>query len=344
MRAMILDRPGLPLRMAIFAQPIAGEGSLLVEVEACGVCRTDLHLVDGDLPAPLLPVIPGHEIVGRVRAVGAGVTDFHPGQRVGIPWLGWTCGICRFCLSGRENLCESARCTGYQINGGFADFTVADARYCFPLPDDEDPALQAPLLCAGLIGHRALRLVDQAQRVALYGFGAAAHLIAQVLKYQKRDCYAFTRPGDFRTQEFARSLGVTWVGGTDETPPAEFDAALIFAPAGPLVPLALRYLDKGGSVVCAGIHMSDIPGFAYSLMGGERVLRSVANLTRSDGVEFLRLAQQIPVRAEVQRFPLDQANEALATLRKGELQGAAVLVMNHYNGSDRRHLNKLSEA
>ncbi len=343
MRAMILDRPGLPLRMAILAQPRVSPGTLLVEVEACGVCRTDLQLVDGDLPAPLLPVVPGHEIVGRIRAVGAGVANLRPGQRVGIPWLGWTCGICRFCLAGRENLCESARCTGYQINGGFAEYTVADARYCFPLPDNEDPSLLAPLLCAGLIGHRALHLAGQAQRVALYGFGAAAHLLAQVLKYQQREFYVFTRPDDLRTQAFARRLGATWAGGTDETPPNEFDAALIFAPTGSLVPLALRYLDKGGTVVCGGIHMSDIPSFAYSLLWGERVLRSVANLTRSDGVEFLKLAAQIPVLPEVQRFPLAQANQALAALRKGELQGAAVLVMNPYNGGERRHQHETFE-
>ena len=318
MRAMVLDRPGLPLRMAVLSLPSVSAGTLLVEVEACGVCRTDLHLIDGDLPTPLLPVIPGHEIVGRIRALGDGVTGFRLGQRVGIPWLGWTCGICRFCLSGRENLCESARCTGYQINGGFAEYTVADARYCFPLPDQEDPALLAPLLCAGLIGYRALTLAGEAQRVALYGFGASAHLIAQVLRYRERSCYVFTRPGDLRTQAFARRLGVTWAGGTDETPPDEFDAALIFAPTGSLVPLALRYLDKGGSIVCAGIHMSDIPGFAYSLLWGERVLRSVANLTRNDGVEFLKLASEIPVFPEVQRFPLAQANEALTALRKGD--------------------------
>lgn len=327
MRAMVLDRPGQPLRMATLADPIAHPGALLVEVEACGVCRTDLHLLDGELPAAPLPIIPGHEIVGRVRALGAGVTGFRTGQRVGIPWLGWTCGRCRFCLSGRENLCETARCTGYQINGGFAEYTVADARYCFALPENVDAAELAPLLCAGLIGYRALRMAGQAQRVALYGFGAAAHLVAQVLKYQRRDCYAFTRPGDIGTQAFARRLGVTWAGGSDEAPPGEFDAALIFAPAGPLVPLALRHLDKGGTIVCAGIHMSDIPGFAYSLLWGERVLRSVANLTRRDGVEFLDLAAQIPVRPEVQRFPLAQANEALAALRDGELQGAAVLLM-----------------
>ena len=335
MRAMVLDRPGFPLRLAVLSPPRVTPGALLVEVEACGVCRTDLHLCDGDLPSPLLPIVPGHEIVGRVRAVGAGVTAFRPGQRVGIPWLGWTCGACRFCLSGRENLCESARCTGYQINGGFAEYTVADARYCFPLPARDDPARLAPLLCAGLIGYRALRLAGEAQRVALFGFGAAAHLIAQVLNDQQRVCYAFTRPGDLETQAFARRLGVTWAGGTDEAAPDTFDAALIFAPAGSLVPLALRSVAKGGSVVCAGIHMSDIPGFAYALLWGERVLRSVANLTRSDGIEFLKLAAKIPLLPEVQRFPLDQANEALSALRKGEIQGAAVLEINACS-SDRR--------
>jgi propanol-preferring alcohol dehydrogenase len=334
---MILDRPGLPLRMAVLAQPRVSAGMLLVEVEACGVCRTDLHIVDGDLPLPVLPIVPGHEIVGRVRAVGAGVTDFHPGQRVGIPWLGWTCGTCRYCLAGQENLCEAARCTGYQVNGGFAEYTVADARFCFPLPDNEDPALLAPLLCAGLIGYRALHLAGKSKRIALYGFGAAAHLIAQVLKFQQRECYALTRPGDLETQEFASRLGVNWAGGTDETFPGEFDAALIFAPAGTLVPMALRSLAKGGSVVCAGIHMSDIPGFAYSLLWGERVLRSVTNLTRSDGLEFLKLAAQIPVLPEVRRFPLEQANEALTALRSGDIQGAAVLEINTGGGYERRH-------
>jgi propanol-preferring alcohol dehydrogenase len=276
----------------------------------------------------VLPVIPGHEIVGRVAAIGQGVAGFAVGQRVGVPWLGWTCGECRFCTSGRENLCDAARFTGYQIQGGYAEYTVADGRYCFPLPDFGDAAPLAPLLCAGLIGYRALRLAGESKRVGIYGFGAAAHIVAQVLKYQGREFHAFTRPADVASQEFARRLGAAWAGSADQTPPALLDAALIFAPAGPLVPAALRHLEKGGCVVCAGIHMSDIPAFPYDILWGERSIRSVANLTRRDGLEFLELAPRVPVRTEVVRFPLAQANEALAQLRRGAFQGAAVLTMN----------------
>ena len=335
MRAMILDSPGTPLRRVDLPVPQAAGGELLIEVEACGVCRTDLHLVDGELPGPVLPMIPGHEIVGRVAAIGKEVEGFVIGQRVGVPWLGWTCGRCHFCVSGRENLCDSARFTGYQIHGGYAEFTVADARYCFPLPDAGDAALLAPLLCAGLIGYHALCLAGESRRIGIYGFGAAAHIVAQVLKFQGRDFHAFTRPGDVDSQEFARRLGAVWAGGTDQRPPVELDAALIFAPAGLLVPTALRHLEKGGCVVCAGIHMSDIPSFPYDILWGERSIRSVANLTRRDGLDFLDLAPRIPIRSEVRHFPLAQANEALGQLRRGEFQGAAVLTMTGTTGPAR---------
>ncbi|UCV05797.1 zinc-dependent alcohol dehydrogenase family protein [Dechloromonas denitrificans] len=330
MRAMRLHRPGQGLRLEQLPVPVAGPGQLQLRVEACGVCRTDLHLIDGELPNPALPIIPGHEIVGRITALGEGVSGFRIGQRVGVPWLGWTCGNCRFCLSGRENLCDSARFTGYQIDGGFAEYTVADERYCFALPDTPDsaPAIElAPLLCAGLIGYRALRLAGEAQTVGIYGFGAAAHIIAQVLQHQGRSFYAFTRPGDTESQDFARSLGAAWAGSAEQRPPQALDAALIFAPAGPLVPEALRHTEKGGCVVCAGIHMSDIPGFSYADLWGERMIRSVANLTREDGLGFLDLAPKIPIRTTVTPFPLEQANEALSRLRSGALQGAAVLTM-----------------
>ena len=326
MRAMILDRPGEPLRAVVLPVPRPGAGEVLIEVEACGVCRTDLHLVDGELPDPVLPIIPGHEIVGRVAATGSGVAGLRVGLRVGVPWLGWTCGQCAFCTSGRENLCDAARFTGYQIHGGYAEYTVADARYCFVLPDAGDAAALAPLLCAGLIGYRALAMAGEARRLGVYGFGAAAHIIAQVAKFQGREFYAFTRPGDAAGQRFARELGATWAGGADEAPPARLDAALIFAPAGALVPAALRHLERGGSVVCAGIHMSDIPSFPYALLWGERHIRSVANLTRRDGEEFLALAPRVPVRTTVHPFPLEQANEALRQLRAGAFEGAAVLV------------------
>jgi propanol-preferring alcohol dehydrogenase len=328
MHAMLLDRPGIPLRLVDLPVPHPACGELLIAVEACGVCRTDLHLVDGELPQPRLPVIPGHEIVGRVAALGEGLagSGFVPGQRVGVPWLGWTCGQCRFCLSGRENLCDAARFTGYQINGGYAEFTVADARYCFAMPDGDAQAL-APLLCAGLIGYRALRLAGDARRLGIYGFGAAAHIVAQVARHEGRAFYAFTRAGDSASQRFALGLGAAWAGGSDQAPPQSLDAALIFAPVGALVPVALRHVDKGGCVVCAGIHMSDIPAFPYADLWGERSIRSVANLTRRDGSEFLALAARIPLPTSIRRFALAQANEALAQLRGGQFEGAAVLTM-----------------
>ena len=325
MRAMVLRRPGEGLRLEQIPVPEAGPGQIRLQVEACGVCRTDLHLIDGELPEPLLPIVPGHEIVGRVAAVGAGVAGFRAGQRVGVPWLGWTCGECGFCRSGRENLCDSARFTGYQIDGGYAEYAVADARYCFPLAEAMPAAELAPLLCAGLIGYRTLRLAGDAQRIGIYGFGAAAHIVAQILRHQGRPFYAFTRPGDGDSQAFARELGAAWAGDTSQTPPAALDAALIFAPAGALVPTALRHLAKGGCVVCGGIHMSDIPSFPYADLWGERMIRSVANLTREDGIEFLKLAAEIPVRTAVTPFALEQANEAIDRLRAGALQGAAVL-------------------
>lgn len=327
MRAMVLEQPGRPLRLTELPQPLPQAGQLLLAVEACGVCRTDLHLLDGELPDPVLPVVPGHEIVARVAGLGPGVQGWSVGQRVGVPWLGWTCGQCRFCTSGRENLCERALFTGYQLNGGYADYTLADARYCLPLPDGPAAVHLAPLLCAGLIGYRALRLAGDPRRLGIYGFGAAAHLITQLARAQSREVFAFTRPGDGASQEFARSLGANWAAGTDEAPPQPLDAALIFAPAGPLVPIALRHLDKGGCVVCAGIHMSDIPGFPYAWLWGERSIRSVANLTRDDGLAFFEAIRQAPPRTEVQVFALEQANEALEQLRQGALQGAAVLRM-----------------
>jgi len=322
---MILDRPGSLLRLVDMPIPAVGIGNLLIKVEACGVCRTDLHLVDGELTSPVLPVIPGHEIVGRIVEIGSGVEGLAVGQRVGVPWLGWTCGKCRFCSGGRENLCDEARFTGYQIHGGYAEYTLADARYCFPLQDAGDAVQLAPLLCAGLIGYRALRLAGNGRRIGIYGFGAAAHIIAQVLRFQGKEFYAFTRPGDHQSQEFARQLGASWVGSSEEVPPQRLDAALIFAPVGALVPSALKILEKGGRVVCAGIHMSDIPAFPYATLWGERQICSVANLTREDGSEFLRLAQRVPIHSEVRSFPLAQANDALRQLRHGEFQGAAVL-------------------
>lgn len=325
MRAMVLERPGQPLRLADLPQPVPGAGQMLLAVEACGVCRTDLHLLDGELPDPVLPVVPGHEIVARVAGLGPGVQGWRLGQRAGVPWLGWTCGQCRFCTSGRENLCEQARFTGYQLNGGYAEYTLADARYCLPLPEGPAAEHLAPLLCAGLIGYRALRLAGDPRRLGVYGFGAAAHLMTQLARAQGREVFAFTRPGDGASQEFARSLGANWAGGTDEAPPQPLDAALIFAPAGPLVPIALQHLDQGGCVVCAGIHMSDIPGFPYAWLWGERSIRSVANLTRSDGLAFFEAIAQAPLRTKVRVFALEQANEALEQLRQGALQGAAVL-------------------
>lgn len=325
MRAMVYEGTA-QLRLVERPRPRPGAGQVLLQVEACGVCRTDLHLVDGELPAPLLPVIPGHEIVGRVRAVGAGVDGFAIGQRVGVPWLGWTCGSCDYCRRGQENLCDAARFTGYTIDGGYAEYTVADQRYCFALPEAPSAAALAPLLCAGLIGHRALAMAGDAQRVGIYGFGAAAHIVAQVLRHQGRPFYAFTRSGDDDSQRFARQLGATWCGDSTAPPPQALDAALIFAPAGELVPAALRAVRKGGTVVCAGIHMSPIPTFPYDILWGERTLRSVANLTRSDGMRFFELAAHTPIDTSVRPWPLEAANEALAALRNGRIQGAAVLL------------------
>ncbi len=326
MQAMRLHAPRMPLRAERVAVPEPGPGEVLVRVCACAVCRTDLHLLDGELPDPALPITPGHEIVGRVAAIGAGAEGFAEGQRVGIPWLGWTCGVCEYCRSGRENLCPLARFTGYQIDGGYAGFARADARFCFPIPEEYDDVSAAPLLCAGLIGWRTLRLAGEGRRLGLYGFGAAAHIVAQVARHQGREVYAFTRAGDVQAQDFARSLGAVWAGASDAAPPEPLDAALIFAPVGALVPAALRAVKPGGVVVCGGIHMSAIPEFPYELLWQERTLRSVANLTRADAEEFLALAPRVPVRTETHRFPLGQANEALAAFRAGRFSGAAVLV------------------
>ena len=326
MKAMVLDRPGEALRLAELPVPVPGPGQVLVKVTACGVCRTDLHVVDGDLTEAKLPIVPGHEIVGRVVQAGPGVETFAKDQRIGIPWLGWTCGRCRFCRSGRENLCDEARFTGYQIDGGYAEYMLADARYCFPIRGDYSDAEAAPLLCAGLIGHRSLQMAGAAERLGIYGFGAAAHIVAQVARHQGRRVFAFTRAGDREAQEFARELGAVWAGSSDQRPPEELDAAIIFAPLGPLIPAALAAVAKGGTVVAGGIHMSDIPSFPYAILWGERVVRSVANLTRADAEEFLALAPEIPVRTAVQTYPLTDANRALADLRQGRLRGAAVLL------------------
>jgi propanol-preferring alcohol dehydrogenase len=321
MRAMLFEAPGRPLRPADLPEPEPQPGQVLLDVHACGVCRTDLHLLDGEVDVPHPPVVLGHQIVGRVL----GGDGFEPGTRVGVPWLGWTDGTCRFCASGRENLCPQARFTGRDMDGGFAERAVADARFCFALPDGLDDLHVAPLLCAGLIGYRALRLAGDAERVGLYGFGASAHLLCQVAAWQGRRVFAFTRPGDAEGQSFARSLGAEWAGGSDEAPPEPLDAALIFAPAGPLVTTALRALERGGVVVCAGIHMSDIPSFPYDDLWLERQIRSVANLTRKDGEELLALAPQVPLRTTVTPYPLERANEALDDLRHGRFEGAAVL-------------------
>jgi len=326
MEAMVLSAAHRPLERIECAEPRPGPGQVSIRVHACGVCRTDLHIVDGELTRPKLPLIPGHEIVGTVTAIGDGVTGLRIGDRVGVPWLGWSCGECGYCRGGRENLCARARFTGYDIDGGYADCAVADARYCFPIPAKFDDIEAAPLMCAGLIGYRALRLAGEAERVGLYGFGAAAHILAQVACHRGRRVYAFTKTGDKAGQDFARGLGAVWAGGSDEMPPEPLDAALIFAPVGALVPAALAATVKGGAVVCAGIHMSDIPAFPYRLLWEERVLRSVANLTRQDGEEFLALAAETPLRTATVPFPLADANEALARLRDGDIEGAAVLV------------------
>jgi propanol-preferring alcohol dehydrogenase len=323
---MVLDAPRTPLREAELPDPEPGPGEVLLEVSACAVCRTDLHVVDAELPDPKLPLILGHEIVGRVRSVGEGASRFVEGDRVGVPWLGWSCGECPFCTSGRENLCPAARFTGYHRDGGFAELTVADERFCFPIDRSYDDAHAAPLLCAGLIGYRSLRMAGDPEKLGLYGFGAAAHIIAQVAAHQGRDIYAFTRPGDEEGQQFAMRLGAAWAGPSTLLPPVSLDAAILFAPVGSLVPQALRAVRDGGTVVCGGIYMSEIPAFAYDLLWGERVVRSVANLTRADGEEFMRVAPDVPVRTEVTTFPLTRANEALERLRNGRLEGAAVLL------------------
>lgn len=326
MKAMLLDAPGQPLRSAEVPDPVPGPGELLLRVSACAVCRTDLHVIDGDLPRPKLPLVLGHEIVGVVEAVGAGEVPFAAGDRVGVPWLGSTCGTCRFCREGSENLCDDARFTGYDRDGGFAEKAVADARFAFRVPDAFADVEAAPLLCAGLIGHRTLRMAGDPRTVGIWGFGAAAHLVAQVARFEGREVFAFTRPGDAGAQRFARELGAAWAGGSDELAPEPLDAALVFAPVGALVPAALRSVRKGGVVVCGGIHMSDVPSFPYALLWGERVVRSVANLTRRDGEEFLALAARVGIRSHGRGYPLASANEALADLREGRLEGAAVLV------------------
>jgi alcohol dehydrogenase, propanol-preferring len=331
MRAMILETPGTALRESEVVTPSPDAGQVLVRVMACAVCRTDLHVVDGELPNPKLPLIPGHEIVGEIVKCGPQVEHLGVGTRVGIPWLGWTCGNCRYCKTNQENLCDKARFTGYTIDGGYAEFTVADAAFCFPLPESYSDVEVAPLLCAGLIGYRSLVMAGSFQEAAhlgIYGFGGAAHIIAQVAVHQGRQVYAFTRSGKKSDQEFARSLGATWAGGSDELPPDELDAAIIFAPVGSLVVAALRAVRKGGRVICGGIHMSDIPSFPYSLLWGERSILSVANLTRGDARSFLNLAPQVPVRTETQSFWMSNANEALTRLRSGRIRGAAVLVPN----------------
>jgi propanol-preferring alcohol dehydrogenase len=326
MKAMLLDAPRRALRLAEIPAPAPGSGGLLIRVRACGVCRTDLHVVDGDLVDAKLPIIPGHEIVGEIVERGTGAERFDIGEHVGVPWLGYTCGACRYCSRGQENLCDQARFTGYHIDGGYAEYTLADERYCFAIPKEYDDVAAAPLLCAGLIGYRSLVMAGDARRLGIYGFGAAAHIVAQIARHQGREVYAFTRPGDTNAQAFARELGATWTGDSMTASPAALDAAIIFAPVGPLVVAALRATVKGGTVVCAGIHMSDIPAFPYDVLWGERVIRSVANLTRRDGEAFLALAPRIPVRTSTEPFPLTQASEALARLREGKITGAAVLI------------------
>jgi propanol-preferring alcohol dehydrogenase len=324
---MVLDRAGAPLSLRELPDPAPGAGELAIEIDACGVCRTDLHVVDGDLPDPKLPLVIGHQIVGRVSALGAGARGFAIGDRVGVPWLGWTCGACAYCASGRENLCRAARFTGYHRDGGYAEACVADARYAFPLPPSYRAIEAAPLLCAALIGYRALRMTEGARRLGLYGFGAAGHLVAQLARHLGRELYAFTRPGDARGQAFARSLGCAWAGGSDERPPVELDAAIVFAPVGALVPLALAAVAPGGIVVCAGIHMSDVPSFPYRLLWEERRVCSVANLTRRDGDELLALAPAAGLRPAATTYELADANRALDDLRAGRFDGAAVITV-----------------
>ena len=327
MFAMILKTPGQPLQETDLPVPKPGAGQVLVQVRACAVCRTDLHVADGELTNPKLPLVLGHEIVGQVLEKGEGVEHFSIGDRVGIPWLGWSCGECLFCRSDRENLCDKALFTGYTIDGGYAEYTLADHRYCFPISDSYSDVAAAPLLCAGLIGYRSLVKAGEAVRLGIYGFGAAGHIVTQVAIYQKRQIYAFTRPGDDKTQQLARRLGARWAGGSDQLPPEELEAALLFAPVGALIPQALKAVAKGGRVVCGGIHMSDIPSFPYHLLWGEREIASVANLTRRDAQEFLELAPLVPVQTQVKTFPLAESNQALSQLRSGKIQGAAVLVI-----------------
>ncbi|MCZ6588278.1 MAG: zinc-dependent alcohol dehydrogenase family protein [Alphaproteobacteria bacterium] len=326
MRAMVLDRANTPLVLRTIDDPTPGPDDVLIGVRACGVCRTDLHIVDGELTGPKLPIIPGHEIVGEVIAVGERVERFEIGERVGVPWLGHTCGACHYCASGHENLCDAPGFTGYTIDGGYADQTVADQQYVFALPSGYSDAEAAPLLCAGLIGYRSLRMAGDAARLGVYGFGAAAHIVAQVALFEGHEVFAFTKPGDQASQDFARGLGAVWAGGSDERPPQPLDAAILYAPVGALVPIALKAVRKGGTVVCAGIHMSDIPAFPYEILWEERTVRSVANLTRRDGEEFLTLAPQVPIKTVVETFPLTDANKALNRLRNGQITGAAVLI------------------
>jgi propanol-preferring alcohol dehydrogenase len=333
MRAMVLEKPRQPLVLRDVPKPNPEAGQLLVRVATCAVCRTDLHVVDGELPDPKMPLILGHQIVGRIEQIGDHLDRFSVGERVGIPWLGWTDGECVYCRSSRENLCDRARFTGYTIDGGYADFVVADARFCFRLPEQYGDVDVAPLLCAGMLGYRSYRKTGDAHRLGIYGFGNAAHLIAQIAIYQGREIFAFTRPGDKVGQESARKLGTTWAGGSDEMPPKKLDAAIIFAPVGALVPAALRALAKGGTVVCGGIHMSDIPSFPYAELWGERAIYSVANLTRRDGEEFLDIAPRVPVRTETETFPLEEANSALERFRAGELDATAVLLISDHPGA-----------
>ena len=327
MRAMVFEQLGKPLTLQERPAPEPGAGEVQLAVHACAVCRTDLHVIDGELPDPKLPLIIGHEIVGQVTRLGNDVRRLSVGDRVGVPWLGWTCGQCSYCRAGNENLCDQARFTGYTIDGGYAEYTVADERFCVPIPESYSDVAAAPLLCAGLIGYRSLLRAGDGKRLGIYGFGGAAHIIAQVAVHQGRSVYAFTRPGDRDAQQFARQVGAAWAGGSDERPPEELDAAIIFAPVGPLVPAALAAVRKGGTVVCGGIHMSDVPSFPYELLWGERTICSVANLTRRDAEEFMKIAPKVPVRTTTHMFPLEQANEALAQLRDGRLEGAAVLAI-----------------
>ena len=325
MKAMVLEKQGDELKLKDITKPEPDSSQILLKVHACGICRTDLHILDGDLDQPKLPLIPGHQIVGTVEKAGDSVTGFEKGQKIGVPWLGKTCGECEFCENGHENLCERAKFTGYDIDGGFAEYAVADAHFCFPLPHDYPDIQAAPLLCAGLIGYRSFRKAGEGKRIGFYGFGSAAHILTQVANFRDRRVYAFTRPGDTKTQHFALEKGAVWAGPSDELPPDKLDAAIIFAPVGPLVPQALRALKKGGKIVCAGIHMSDIPSFPYKILWEERSIESVANLTRKDGTEFLELAPKVPVESNVTVYPLEKANEALQDLREGNFEGSAVL-------------------